>query len=91
LDHALAEFFILRKYRRLGIGSQAAKLVFERFPGRWEMAVMKNNRPALSFWRCTIAAVIPENVEECEGDGNRWLGTVFCFRAGASRSDSLRA
>ena len=39
LDHSVAEFFVLLKYRRIGVGSRAAKLLFERWPGRWEVAV----------------------------------------------------
>ena len=37
LDHSVAEFFVLRKYRRIGVGSRAARVLFERWPGagRW--------------------------------------------------------
>jgi hypothetical protein len=27
LDHSVAEFFVLRKYRRIGVGSRAASLI----------------------------------------------------------------
>ncbi|MBV8121972.1 MAG: hypothetical protein JO081_18780 [Alphaproteobacteria bacterium] len=30
LDQSIAEFFVLRKYRRLGVGSRAAKALFEQ-------------------------------------------------------------
>src|ERR1700750_3148474 len=55
-DALLAGFFFLRKYRRIGVGWRAAKSVFERWPGRWEVAVASYNRPALSFWRKAIPA-----------------------------------
>ncbi len=34
LDHAVAEFFVLRKYRRARVGMRAAHEVFCRLPGR---------------------------------------------------------
>ncbi len=79
LDHAMAEFFILRKYRRMGVGSRAANLIFHSFPGRWEVAVAHNNAPALAFWHRAIPAAIQGAVEECERDDERWSGTVLCF------------
>jgi predicted acetyltransferase len=79
LDQSVAEFFVLRKYRRAKVGSRAAKLLFERFPGRWEMPVAWYNKPALTFWRSCIAAAIDRTAEECAGDGDRWVGTVLCF------------
>src|SRR5690606_22496661 len=35
-DYRLAEFFIARPQRRRGLGREAARLIFERFAGRWE-------------------------------------------------------
>jgi predicted acetyltransferase len=81
LDHAMAEFFILRRYRRQGIGSLAAAMAFARFPGRWEVPATWYNRPALAFWRRAISAAIGENPHEHAVEGERWHGTVFCFIA----------
>src|SRR5262245_15957693 len=33
----MAEFFVLRKHRRLGVGSEAARQLFAAHPGRWEV------------------------------------------------------
>ena len=33
----MAEFFILRKYRRQGIGREVAHRVFDQFEGRWQV------------------------------------------------------
>jgi len=33
--HSMAEFFIMRKYRRLGLGRVVAINLFERFEGQW--------------------------------------------------------
>jgi predicted acetyltransferase len=79
LGHSVAEFFVPRKYRRIGVGSRAAKILFERWPGRWEVAVASYNKPALCFWRKAIPASVGGTAEEYAGDGKRWVGTVLCF------------
>ena len=50
----VAQFFILRGYRRAGIGTEVAHQVWKRFPGRWEVRVMVSNEPAYHFWRHAI-------------------------------------
>ena len=50
----VAEFFILRRYRRTGIGKEAAFLLWKRFPGRWYIRVLQRNAAALKFWRAAI-------------------------------------
>jgi len=47
----LAEFFILNRYRRTGIGLRAAQALFDRFRGRWQLSVLPRNAPAIAFWR----------------------------------------
>lgn len=81
LDHALAEFFVLRKYRRAGVGRRAAQALFSLYPGRWQVGVASYNTPALSFWRM-VARHLP-SVEERLGTEGRWEGVVLCFEAGA--------
>jgi predicted acetyltransferase len=51
----MGEFFILRKFRRHGIGKRAARLLFDRHPGLWEVREMPSNTPAQAFWRRIIA------------------------------------
>lgn len=46
----MAEFFILRKYRRQGIGRSVANQMFDRFKGRWEVTQEEGNLPAREFW-----------------------------------------
>jgi predicted acetyltransferase len=53
----IAEFFVLRKYRRRGVGTRAALNVFARFPGRWELAELSWNVPAQRFWRRIIRRI----------------------------------
>ena len=52
--HCVAEFFVMRKYRRHGVGLAAATQVFSLFPGGWEVSVLLNNHAALAFWESVI-------------------------------------
>jgi predicted acetyltransferase len=51
----IAEFFVLRKYRRRGVGRLAARRVFAMFPGRWAVREVLENVTAQAFWRSVIA------------------------------------
>jgi predicted acetyltransferase len=75
----MAEFFILRKYRRQGAGTRAARELFDRFPGRWEVAEIPENAPAIAFWRKVIAGYSRGNYEEVWLDNERWKGPVQTF------------
>jgi len=54
-EWSIAEFFIMRKYRREGIGKTAAFSLFDKFRGVWEVHQLENNQPAQYFWRKVIS------------------------------------
>lgn len=83
-DYCLSEFFVLYKYRRAGVGSFAAKAVFEKFHGRWQLKLHPKNLPSVYFWHKTVSAYTNGNyrlVNACPGteydDGTR--GDVYYF------------
>ena len=83
LDGAVAEVFVVRKYRLARVGTRAALAVFRRLPGRWEVPVAHYNQEAKHFWRSvTRSLFVP--VQERDGDGRRWTGPVLCFDTGAA-------
>jgi predicted acetyltransferase len=55
-----AEFFVVRKYRRRGIGTLAARYAIGRYPGRWAISEILNNPSATSFWRRAIPVAFHE-------------------------------
>ena len=59
--HCVAEFFVLRKYRKQGIGSKAAVLTFNLFKGPWEVSVITVNQPATKFWQKVINRYTSQN------------------------------
>jgi predicted acetyltransferase len=62
--HDMAEFFVMRKYRRLGVGVQAARALFARFPGEWQVRQMNQNGAATTFWREAIPVAFEEGATE---------------------------
>lgn len=54
VDFSMEEFFIAQPYRGRGIGQQAAVDVFEKFRGRWDVAILPKNHRARRFWRDVI-------------------------------------
>jgi len=49
--YVLLDFYIVPALRGLGVGREAARLLFERFTGPWEIAVLSGDAAALGFWR----------------------------------------
>jgi len=54
-DLDMAEFFVVRRYRRSGVGRTAAFALWGRMPGHWIVRVSEGNRYGLPFWRKIIA------------------------------------
>lgn len=78
-ERSLTEFFVLRKYRRQGVGKQVAIEVFHRLPANWEVRVIAQNRPAQAFWRNVIAEYTNGAFQETLFDDEDWRGPVFYF------------
>ena len=55
IDYRMAEFFVIRTRRRLGIGQLAVQLILSRFAGRWEITEYLRNAEAVNFWRRVVA------------------------------------
>lgn len=54
-EWSIAEFFIMRKYRRKDVGKTAAFFIFDMFRGIWEVHQLENNVPSQQFWRKIIS------------------------------------
>ena len=55
IEYRMAEFFVARSRRRLGIGQTAVQLILSRFAGRWEITEYLRNAEAVNFWRRVVA------------------------------------
>jgi predicted acetyltransferase len=79
--HDMAEFFILRKYRRQGVGAHAARLIFQHFPGRWEVRQRAENADATAFWRRVIDSHTGGKFEDALWNDAVWQGPVQTFQS----------
>lgn len=52
--HVIYDFLILKKYRRNGLGKEAAIQAFNLYKANWLVAQMCSNEPATDFWRNVI-------------------------------------
>lgn len=73
--HSVAEFFILKKYRKQGIGKIAAEKIFNIFPGKWRIVMLSKNVIAQHFWRKVIKDFTKGNYQEGLGE----KGPVITF------------
>jgi predicted acetyltransferase len=84
LDFAIAEFFVVRKHRRGGVGRAAAFAAIRPRPGQWELAVARKNAGALAFWRGVAAEASADGtLEERHQDDQRWNGQIIRFQVAA--------
>jgi predicted acetyltransferase len=51
---SIAEFFILKKYRKKGLGSFVAERIFDNHKCKWYLDVVIANKPADKFWRKVV-------------------------------------
>ena len=75
----MGQFFVLKKYRRLGVGREGARFIFDQFRGKWEIGQVPLNQPARSFWLRIIAEYTNGNFVEHELHDKRWNGYLQCF------------
>jgi predicted acetyltransferase len=54
--HDVHEFFVIRRFRRSGIGRRMATLLWNEHPGEWLVRVLELNAPAVAFWRSAISS-----------------------------------
>ena len=68
-DFHLSEFFIRRPHRRVGIGRDAATLIFSRFSGEWEIVEYDRNPTAIAFWRRVVQTYTGGKFQERSRNG----------------------
>jgi predicted acetyltransferase len=61
---SIAEFFVLKKYRRAGIGKTIAHQIFSLHKGEWEVYQKESNKPAQVFWNKVIDVYTKGNFTE---------------------------
>ncbi|MFA6518882.1 MAG: GNAT family N-acetyltransferase [Candidatus Shapirobacteria bacterium] len=75
----ISEFYVKKEFRKNGIGSEAARLVFTQSPGKWENRQIRENPKAHTFWLKFIAEFTNNNFEETEMNNEKWNGWIQTF------------
>jgi predicted acetyltransferase len=74
----VAEFFVVRRYRRDGVGREAARLLWTTLRGKWTVRISEGNKGALLFWAQTVSELVRNvNVSLLPGNPNAWR--VYSF------------
>jgi predicted acetyltransferase len=81
-DLDVAEFFVLRRHRRCGVGRHAARLLWNRVPGQWIVRVSEGNHMALAFWGSVIGEYTRGEFTEARRPGGMHGWRVFSFKSG---------
>jgi predicted acetyltransferase len=72
----MAEFFVLKAYRRTGVGRAALDAIVARHPGDWHIAIPIENQPAQAFWGRVLSTYTPQN-RPITFDGGDWRLNAF--------------
>jgi predicted acetyltransferase len=75
----MEQFFVLKRFRRQGVGFALARYVLDHHPGEWEVGQMTANTAAQAFWRQTISALFAGAFVEIEVKEGAWQGVVQQF------------
>jgi len=81
-DLDIAEFFVMRRYRRSGVGRAAAFQLWDRMPGHWIVRVSEGNQRGLPFWRSVISEYTGErfSASTLPGTPHPWCVLTFGSR-----------
>lgn len=76
---SIAEFFVMRKYRKQGVGNAVAAQVFDKFRGEWEVLQHGANLPSQAFWEKVISGYTKGEYELMAVETESWIGRGFVF------------
>ncbi len=77
----VAEFFVVRRYRRSGVGRRAAFLLWKRLAGSWIVRVSEGNRSGRPFWASVISEYTSGAFAETTRPGSPHAWHVFSFNS----------
>jgi predicted acetyltransferase len=86
----MTEFFVLRRFRRGGVGRAAAFAAFDRFEGPWEVRQRVENPDATGFWRRVISEYTRGDYEETRWHRPEWSEVVQTFSTASGEANVRR-
>ena len=82
-DLDVAEFFVLRAFRHVGVGRQAAFMLWDTIRGQWVVRVAETNQTGVSFWSDVIRSYTSGVFGESTMAGAPHAWRVFTFASRA--------
>jgi len=81
-SHDVREFFVIRRYRKRGLGRRMAAMLWDERPGGWLVRVLAANEAAVKFWRAAVSDYTSGLFEEEERavKGRAWRFFGFTRR-----------
>jgi predicted acetyltransferase len=49
-EYSIGEYFIVYKYRKIGIGKYVINYIFNKYKGKWQLTYLPENEIAKKFW-----------------------------------------
>jgi predicted acetyltransferase len=83
----MTEFFVLRRFRRQGVGRAAAFAAFDRFGGPWEVRQREESPDATAFWRRAIDEYTRGHYQESRWVRPQWSEIVQTFSTASGEGD----
>jgi predicted acetyltransferase len=84
-EYWLEQYFIIKKYRKRGIGSAVATALFDSLPGIWQVGQMEKNIHAQRFWRRVIGTYTGGNFVETQITTDAGTSVVQQFTTRSAR------
>ncbi|WP_237475579.1 GNAT family N-acetyltransferase [Vibrio tetraodonis] len=54
----IEQYFVLKKFKGQGVGKRAFQQLTEKYPGQWQVRILKENKVAMKFWLATIESIV---------------------------------
>jgi predicted acetyltransferase len=84
MDYSIAEYFVMYKYRCLGIGKYIVYNILNKYKGKWQIKYHPKNTVSVKFWNNVIREytngeykIIKNDIETIYRDGT--IGEVIIF------------
>jgi len=68
----IAEFYIIPSMRKKNFGYQFAIMIFDLYPGKWQVRQIQGADHAIHFWRSVIGRYTKNQYEEAIVDDEYW-------------------
>jgi len=56
-NYCIAEFFIMHKYKKMGIGKYVVKYITNKYKGKWQVGYNPNNNIGKIFWNKVVREI----------------------------------